>query len=1221
MHGINVTDLYFLLVAMLQTPPNHSGDIPSARQAPIVTLSSTSAHDPAISRSGSHVVSTMHTGLHTTSSASTAHTQSSVATGVQHSSSTGHAMPSIGSEATSIGPHPAPSTSPQTTSTGTASVFTTAIGANSGGARPKTTPSPGVCNPQPATCTSSTTSSNTSAARPKNITGANQALCNKINTHNAVPVDEVEFPEYCFAMDIDFAENTRESCTEHISIVSFVLSALLNTCGGLLALLNANNRANKIIDDWRNNLNKQMKFIPNWIYNTCISMPILKQKGAFFRTNTDIRMFVKKSPRTITFNTHMFVRSPGGSSELANSDSVKSVLQISAPTTYNPHYTTHLFTRTIGFQYDDVLPLESMYIEYKLWNVKNMNTLINRIKHTRNTKGLFALANNVSGGVYVIGVDDKSCQVKGILLPRAVQTEFRARLTSWMIADGAGIPRIWGSEGRQPHEGADNDWEVRFIPVKNCPDGKDHHLIVIHMHHCPGGMFESVPECYRVNDAGNITALPFEQWKHRILTELDQNSTNEFSSQSTSVTRSSPSGNLSLPAVALPSPTVTLPSSDVTISSPTGRIPLPAVTIPSPAVTLSSPAMTLPSPAATLPSPAVTLPSPAVTLPSHAVTLPSPELSRGSATGLDTVNQLYHSASWSKCSNWNTFLTKEVTDELSMYDGRLRGSQMSEFQLSSPLALVPSKEQMTLSYPSGQVNAIVDALNNQYPVVPGLALTFSSLAEIFDHDQNILPPSDHVFDTLILLEDLLLDVWSSFRNALTNSNRTQRKTYGFEVCRLIKKYMLDTPQKSTQHTAISLSIKLCIFPTSTQTFHSFRKSGDSLHEHYASFLGHMEGISQEMVLTQLLNCTVSKVVWLKNRIDNDVTYHLTQQQCDAFLKFCNDQILMIEAAPGCGKSVMAAYICQRFGHVLYISPRKGFAAIVKHQGNAETHVAHDESTLKQAISVIKQANYKVIVVDDIQAMSCSQPIWDRLLNTVHSKNVRLLLLMDSEYQDFHDNGSCEALRISMDEFCRKKRIPRKSSLTLTTNLRNSQKVFSFLVAQIESHEDASSLGEFTCGHDIEGDDVHIRVIDEPWKDSPDNDLIQLVTKLITQQGEHRYEAKHIVLLIDDTDPQAASKLRDIFSSHSDIRTCQASDIPHIGLVVDLVDEFIGMEASVCLVFFPTTHRSHNMKYRVFTASRGIMRTELVFMDDISADFVKTMALTNLAEAETRIPVQ
>ena len=897
-----------------------------------------------------------------------------------------------------------------------------------------------------------------------------------------------------------------------------------------------------------------------------------------------------------------------------------------------------------------------------------------------------------------------------------------------------------------------------------------HHLIVIHMHHCPGGMFESVPECYQVNDAGKITTFTFEKWKQRILSEIDKNCINKLSSQSPAVslltptnthhhttamscvtlpslvtvpspvvalsshpmTPPSPTVTLPLPSVSHPAPNASLPPPAVALSSPAVALPPPAVALPPPAVALPPPAVALPPPAVALPPPAVALPPPAVALPPPAVALPPPavalpppavalpppavalpppavalpppavalpppavalpppavalpppavalpppavalsspavalppdvafpppavalsspavalqtdavtfpspagnlpssDLSQEPAKeppkALDNNSQRYHSASWTKCSNWNAYLTEAVTGK-----HVLRGSQISEFQLLSPLTLVPSKKQLTLAYQPDQVKAIVDALNTQYPDVPGVALIFPCWAEMFNHDLSIIPPIGHVLDTIILCNDLSLEMWSCFSNTLSRSNLNQMKAYVFELCRLMKRYILTTSPSlyHAQHTAINLTIKPYIFETATQTLKSFSNYGNSSHEHYESYLGNVEGTLLDMVLTQLVNSTVSKVVWLRNRINKNITYYLTQQQCETFLQFCNDWILMVEAAPGCGKSVMAAYICQRFGgpekpgNVLYVSPRKAFAAIVKYQRNADTYVARDENTLRKATSAIQQGKYKVIVVDDIQAMMCTQTIWDMLLDTVHSKKARLLLLMDSEYQNFHNNGSCEALRASIDEFCMKRHIPRKSSITLTTNLRNSQKVFSFLVAQIESHEDASSKGEFTCGHDIEGDDVHIRVIYNPWEDSADNDIIQLVTKLITQQGQHRYEVTDIVLLIDETEPQTATKLRNIFSTHSDISTCQASDIPHQSLVIDLANEFVGMEAPVCLVIFPSNHRLQSMKYRVFTASRGIMRTELVFMDDISADLVKTMALSNLAEAEIRTPVQ
>ena len=333
----------------------------------------------------------------------------------------------------------------------------------------------------PMFVTRAATCANTSGTRP-NINVTNQMLYEKVNKKHIVPVSKLEFPEYCFVMKTDFTAKITDKvksranvCQEQIAIVGLVLSALLNTCGGFLALLNILRSGSTIVNDWRNNINKQMQHIPKWIFRTCISMPILKQKGiaASLAHTKGIMMFVKKSPKTITYNTHMFVRSSDAHSELADSDNLISVLQIDAPTTYTPHHTTDVFTKRINFQYGEVLPPESLYIEYKNWKVNSMVDVIKKIKNTRNTKGLFSLANNVSGGFYIIGVDDKSCQVKGIIMSQSDKTEFRIRLASWMTADDAGVHRIWGSEGHMPRAGTDYDWEVMFIPVMDSPGDTD----------------------------------------------------------------------------------------------------------------------------------------------------------------------------------------------------------------------------------------------------------------------------------------------------------------------------------------------------------------------------------------------------------------------------------------------------------------------------------------------------------------------------------------------------------------------------------------------------------------------------------------------------------------------------------------------------------------------------------------------------------------------------
>ena len=124
----------------------------------------------------------------------------------------------------------------------------------------------------------------------------------------------------------------------------------------------------------------------------------------------DIMMFVKKSPRTIIYNTRMFVRNTDGSSKLADSDGLISVLQICAPTKYTPHHTTEIFTKRQSFQYDEELPPESMYIEYKHWKVNNVSDIINNIKKDRYTKGLFVWRTICLVASMLLGLKIRHCK-------------------------------------------------------------------------------------------------------------------------------------------------------------------------------------------------------------------------------------------------------------------------------------------------------------------------------------------------------------------------------------------------------------------------------------------------------------------------------------------------------------------------------------------------------------------------------------------------------------------------------------------------------------------------------------------------------------------------------------------------------------------------------------------------------------------------------------------
>ena len=348
-------------------------------------------------------------------------------------------------------------------------------------------------------------------------------LCEEFKKY-IVPVKDTTCPHYCFEIKADFAvkkpENPKKwqdfaaKKKEQYCILGIILSAILNTCGGICSVLSLSTVPQKDIDLWSNNLPTQLAFIPRWVYKICLSFHYIQQP-----VTQAVIIACKKSPRLITYNTHMFTRSPEGSSLLADSDTVLTVLRRGSQA---PSAST--FRVASSYTYGENLPQENGHLEYKHWSTRTVHEVVSKLKAPRTTKGLFSLSNNEEMGNFIIGVQDEDCSVKGLLMSAAEQLEFRRYLTNWLLKDDEGNDRIWGEEGRVPAEGT--DWDVSFVPVTGCPDGNTTRvLIVIKMYPCLGGMFERCPECYMLTDAGEVCILTFQEWKEEITKDADMTTT------------------------------------------------------------------------------------------------------------------------------------------------------------------------------------------------------------------------------------------------------------------------------------------------------------------------------------------------------------------------------------------------------------------------------------------------------------------------------------------------------------------------------------------------------------------------------------------------------------------------------------------------------------------------------------------------------------------------
>ena len=1019
-------------------------------------------------------------------------------------------------------------------------------------------------------------------------------LCEEFKKY-IVPVIDTTCPQYCFQMEADFAlkkmkQNPKKNVDkwqEQYCILGIILSAILNTCGGIFSVISLTTVNQDVIDHWSNNMPTQLAFIPRWVYKICLSFHYTQRP-----VTQAVIIACKKSPRLITYTTHMFVRSPEGSSLLADSDTVLTVISRGscAPSASTFHVAS-------TYTYGERLPSENKHLEYKHWSIRTVEGVVSKLKDDRTTKGLFSLANNEEIGNFIIGVQDDDCSVKGLLMTEAEQLEFRCRLVEWFLNDDEGNDRIWGEEGRVPTEGkgTDCDWDVSFVPVTGCPDNKTRVLIVIKMYPCSGGMFERHPECYMLTDAGEVYRLAFQEWKDMITKDADK-TTNKAGS--TNIITAHIGAHLSPSATTAVSTVATVPTS-------------------SSATTALSAASIVPS----------TTPTVASATPSATPTVASATSSVASATP-DQSSNSYESAQWTKCADWTSYISEANDDIL---DSGIAGFQSRMMEMREGVTWNPSRQSLYRRFPAsqGHVRKMLTMIENECGPVSACAISFASFADCFQHQAPITRPAGHILDTLLMCQNNLVQMWSCLNKR--GNDAQQHEQYAYELSRVLQKNTLLQPMITYPFNPVSFHIEPVLYYSDTNNSITLPQYADTVSQS-STWLHPMTGVSLESVQSAIVSLLIVRNVSIEDRVGREKTFTLTKQQVDVFHTLCNQRISLVEAPPGCGKSVMASCFCQRFrrqGNVLYISPSRGYAAMIDHQGIANVKVVDNDASMVDAIKEVHGRSYLAIIVDDIHGIVCREERWTALLDAMFSRDVtKILLLMDSKYQDFLKHSTCDHVKKRVKSFCEAKRLP-ESSITLTCNLRNSRKVFTFIKAQILKEPGIGLVHtDLSIGHQEDGDDVEVKYVARLLEDSVNNGVLLLIKDLL--QNERGYEANDIIILVggqpeDEHGDEASSALdqaaalRDIFKKNMpDVLVHSASNVPHKGIAIDTVDAFLGMEGTVCLALMPESSdkRSHrNMHYRLFAASRGITRVELILFKPFSTEEARAMALSNTSEAK------
>ena len=328
-----------------------------------------------------------------------------------------------------------------------------------------------------------------------------------------VPPHQLSQPEYCYTAEVNFSENVKKS-ESLVKFLCLILIALLNAVGGILKLTPQPGTpcTSEMLDQWQRDLGQKLSsFIAD--------RDILVASKAIGK---DIYIYVRKSPRITTLRSYCLVKDGSTSTRTYNNEHLARIMQQETET-----YSTILPDQ---FYYNQVLDLhECPELEFKCWDIcgklkrnkRNKTSPSTPIKLyedliIQTTADIFALSNNKSGGQLIIGVHDKGNVVKGQALSITDEPNLISFLASFLAVDPASQDkRIWGEEGVNPIQGT--HWDINILPVENAPGPERLVLIILHLYHCKGGVFERCPMSYAVNPDATVKQLTFTEWRDMIL--------------------------------------------------------------------------------------------------------------------------------------------------------------------------------------------------------------------------------------------------------------------------------------------------------------------------------------------------------------------------------------------------------------------------------------------------------------------------------------------------------------------------------------------------------------------------------------------------------------------------------------------------------------------------------------------------------------------------------
>ncbi len=551
---------------------------------------------------------------------------------------------------------------------------------------------------------------------------------------------------------------------------------------------------------------------------------------------------------------------------------------------------------------------------------------------------------------------------------------------------------------------------------------------------------------------------------------------------------------------------------------------------------------------------------------------------------LRELNWDQHKSNWKQTLKVLNHSTEEIVSSCSIW------------QPDMPMQLTPDKE--VLAYFFLSESEMKQTLKRIECKVPGFAIASRTwLSLLPEHHIHASRPARHLCDVLTVSQQCEVCLWVVVSESRENLISEQLQ-YAMIVGRTIK-YQIAKHNRWASNLTIRCMLHSTQAGNNELIENTLTQSGifcthellNPLFQEQCNF-----GTLQRGIALLLL----AKESHIKNCAGDQIGVKLSAKQAMTLLN--RKRVTYISAAPGTGKTFCGISLYREFGkdYSVYMCTTQPLLQYVRYNGCEGTLVLNDEDLCRN-IDIGTFDNKKCVIIDESHQLRCSKVSLEKLFLTL-KKNGQCFLFVfaDNEYQSF-DVQNQQNIANYIFKLSKKVLgiIPHMD--TFTEIYRNTRKVTSFL--QHAMQDTKSNVADIACGNKVDGDGIQCIVMEHVWNNSRDNELVRYLSPYMDAASSFtpaKYHVTGVAVLLHakymTSDIQA---LREIMRTQFPRITIQSADeFPRKGIIVDRVENFIGLDAALCIFLLSPREEApdltmHNPRYRIFLASRATHKAVFV----------------------------